>query len=302
MSIKKEGVCKLCNQHAQLVDSHIIPKSFYGKWAKERLVAISLKTRQKIGSTRNGLYDQFLCKSCEYKFNDIDNFAAQMFMQSRYESVFHKDESSPDKFQVGGRLCSKVNINKIHIFAASLLWRALSCSRNEFEELRNNLKENSNSTNNSEITQELFEQLTRAIFNWTFDDNLLNKFGLKFMQYEGSKNNADAAHVSFRTISGKVNVFSKEVSLFTETYGYFSCFSFGFPNGEILMRVGGEKPRQGYFVFEGHNVALWSCNVSEKYPYWFSARTPMIDGKGFVSNPILKNLLDFGINPGYGGA
>lgn len=301
MSIKKEGVCKLCNQNAQLVDSHIIPKSFYGKWAEEKLVVISIKTRQKIGSTRKGLYDQFLCKDCEYKFNDIDNFAAQMFMQNRYESVFYKDDSSPDKVQVGGRLCSIEDINKIHKFAASLMWRALASSRNEFVAIRNNLNVNSNTVNNTDITQEFYDQLSTAFRDGVFSETLLDKFGLKFMQYEGSSNNADVACVPFRVISNKVNIFSKDVNLFTETYGYFSCFSFGFPNGEILLRLGGEKPRQGYFVFERHNVALWSCNVSEKYPYWFSARTPMIDSKGFVANPVLKDLLDFGIHNGYGG-
>jgi hypothetical protein len=301
-NVKTKGICKLCETFSVLVDSHIIPKSFYGKWAKEKMIAISSKTRQRTGAMRNGLYGQFLCNNCEIKyFNSIDNFAAQMIKQKKSEKIFYKIDSNEEKFQVGGILTTVEDVQNIHVFAASILWRAIASERKEYEYLWRNLKPKVGVSNNSLINIIQFEELTQAIRSGNFNKIFLDQFGLLLMFYDGSEDDADAAHASFRLISPPVNIFSKEVGSFTQTFGYFSCLSFGFPQGEIFMRYRGEKPKQGYLDIGGNKTTLWSCNISDEYPHWFTPTTQMINKNGFVSNPILKDLLDNGMTAGFGG-
>ena len=117
----QEGICKYCGQHVQLIDSHIIPKSFYLLKQWGQCVGIDAKqiVLDKVHS-QNGFKEPLLCKACDNKLGYLDNCA--------YQFLFH-DVPRAERCQDGllEFLLLKpqdFNYNNIRRFFISLLWRA----------------------------------------------------------------------------------------------------------------------------------------------------------------------------------
>ena len=61
-------VCKLCNKHKKLVNSHIFPEFMFKPLLKEgRYKIISMQNGNVIKEAQKGIYEKLLCAECEKK-------------------------------------------------------------------------------------------------------------------------------------------------------------------------------------------------------------------------------------------
>lgn len=111
----KHGVCKFCGLSKKLVDSHIIPKGLYwglkdGNGKVAQLVSPFEGEYQK--KRPIGIYDQFLCGTCEEQFNPWDTYAITLLR-----------DTEPITVDDGWRF-EQVDYVLLKLFFISLLWRA----------------------------------------------------------------------------------------------------------------------------------------------------------------------------------
>lgn len=124
-----KGQCKLClKENVKLVDSHIVPKSFYLKECKEiKYKQLSEKSFSKKSS--QGVYDQFLCSECEALFGQWDDYAYTLFANTKPTNIVENPKTSDALVYE----YSDVDYQKIKLFFLSLLWRAHASSKGFFE-------------------------------------------------------------------------------------------------------------------------------------------------------------------------
>lgn len=122
----QKGICRYCGQEVWLIDSHIIPKSFYLLKQWGQCVGIDAKQilLDKVHS-QNGFKEPLLCKACDNKLGYLDNCA--------YQFLFHdvpRAERCQDGLLEFLLLKSRdFNYNNIRRFFVSLLWRASISSK-----------------------------------------------------------------------------------------------------------------------------------------------------------------------------
>ena len=75
-------ICKMCLQEKELVDSHIIPRSFFEhiKTSKKPSVIISNKKGEFTKKSNIGIYDQIVCLECERMFQEYDRYAKNFLL------------------------------------------------------------------------------------------------------------------------------------------------------------------------------------------------------------------------------
>lgn len=251
-----KNTCKLClSQANKFVKSHIIPKSAYEEFKKAPLLGISADTYEK--RYQNGIYGEFLCEKCEQKFNQYDEFSIGIFKQGKHQKLLHKEGDISavvveDVYQ---------HKDKLHQFALSVLWRAATSGRDEYKSIK---------------LGNYQERIRCALDGSNFEKTLLDSTGLYFQEYRGGMENM------FNQVFIPYKQHQKSRS-FTEEFGQFHCHDFGFPYGELLIRLGGEKPKQGFFdlKFDGFsgNAVLWTSNFSNEYPNWFFSKMPQSNNK-----------------------
>lgn len=67
----KLGNCALCQNEANLCESHIIPESFYAKLYRQgRMLGITGIGNNKKAVVQKGLRDYLLCQECELLRNE----------------------------------------------------------------------------------------------------------------------------------------------------------------------------------------------------------------------------------------
>lgn len=114
------GLCELCGKQRHLVDSHIIPKSFYDLPKEGDVLRIhSSKPDLHPRRAPKGIYNQILCEECEARLAPWDDYAF------RFLSV---DPSTLEAHQADNdtwiEVRPSVNYEKLKLFAISVLWRA----------------------------------------------------------------------------------------------------------------------------------------------------------------------------------
>lgn len=120
------GICKYCGQYTKLINSHIIPKSFYQlkKWGPCAGINAKQVVVDKVHS-QNGLKEPLLCKVCDNKLGYLDRYA--------YHFLFHdipQAECCLDGELEFYNLSPKdFNYNNVRRFFISLLWRASISSK-----------------------------------------------------------------------------------------------------------------------------------------------------------------------------
>ena len=215
-----------------------------------------------------GIYGRFLCANCESKFQSIDQESISLFKQGeRKEKIF--EEGTTTGYILQNAIRSKELLQR---FALSLVWRAAASGRSEYESLR---------------LGKYYEKYRAALLLGCFDGALLSSTGFYFEEFRGG--NSEVENVIFTPY--RLHLSS---NAFKKSYGRFHCHTFGFPFGKLYIRVGGEKPVQGYVSLEFESIArlavFWSCNLSEKYPDWFYTCMPneeiLSTESGIVVRPI----------------
>lgn len=106
-----EGICRLCQNHAELQLSHVIP-AFVFKWLKKGgPIRHSANINQRV---QDGLKFEWLCASCEARFNVWETQFAK--------HVFHPLTNNADTAHYSDWLLK---------FCASLSWRSLLHAREQ---------------------------------------------------------------------------------------------------------------------------------------------------------------------------
>lgn len=129
----KTGHCKLClSDDVILVDSHVIPRSFYEEYRGKPLIAFSEKT-DKTSTIRKGIFGKFLCCDCEKKFDKVDQKAFELIKSVGSFVSIAKDELKREFLVI-----ENANINKylLHKFALTILWRAKNSNRQEYPSIK----------------------------------------------------------------------------------------------------------------------------------------------------------------------
>jgi hypothetical protein len=242
------GTCQLCRRTEQrLVDSHIVPRSFYEDYGKAEMHNFGEEQRIRY---RKGIYGNFLCLACEAKFQRIDEIAQLILKRQDGSSIVYSGSD--------GELCILADAfqhkRELHMFALAVLWRAASSCRREFAGV---------------VLGPYMSRIRHALHQDDFDDQLLASTGIYFSHYPGG--GGAGLHQAF--IPHRVRNSSKDWKV---TYGRFACHVFGFPYGELVIRLGGESPKQGYVVWgtnsERAGAVVWTSNLSAQYPHWMYMR------------------------------
>jgi hypothetical protein len=236
------AVCKLCDTPCAFVNSHVIPRSLYGKVIKTELLVYRGKTR--VSRTRNGIYGQLLCNDCEKKFQNIDSWVATWLSQLKGAKILGKDQS-PDQHAalLPGCLANKENIE---FFAATVLWRAKNCGRDEYRELELACYET---------------HIKNWICSSTKPAAISGKISVSVFFYRTDNKEQENLNPCFSPL--------QQTNLHKNKMGKFRIWHFGFPLGDMLIRLGGEPPQTGFFEVEDLDAAgkavLWSSNIDEAY-------------------------------------
>lgn len=126
---KVVGRCKLCGLHADLVDSHVIPESFYlqeeGKGVNSKILSIEDYPKK----SPQGIYDQIICQECENSFGPWDDYAAKLLKQTAPSTVI----SHPESGNIMAYEYASVDYEKLKLFFLSLLWRAHASDKGFFD-------------------------------------------------------------------------------------------------------------------------------------------------------------------------
>lgn len=143
-NMKSSNSCQFCKKNEPLVKSHIIPKALY--WGLDQsTVTESIVNKGKIIKAKGekhkspvvistvlgefqkrrpeGIYGQFLCHTCEARFNEWDNYAVAVLRDTQPQDLLQKW-----KYE-------NFDYVKLKLFFMSLLWRAAVTEERFFEDV-----------------------------------------------------------------------------------------------------------------------------------------------------------------------
>ncbi len=127
-------VCQLCKQDAPLVNSHIIPKSFYrGRRdnGNKPLKLISNIDNEYPRKSQSGIYDQIVCENCERLFSPWDDYAQALLLGRSSELIPLVINNETVAYRL-----ENIDYHKLKLFFISLLWRASASSKPFFSKIR----------------------------------------------------------------------------------------------------------------------------------------------------------------------
>ncbi len=126
----KIGICKLCQQKAELVESHLIPKAIYKRirrsnGANNRIVAVSHAVAM---FSDKQVKDYLLCVACEGRFGRVEDYTVSNCLQEDSfpfrEAVLGLPRHLEANDVALGQYLEGGGIEMLVYFAASVLWRA----------------------------------------------------------------------------------------------------------------------------------------------------------------------------------
>jgi hypothetical protein len=127
------GICKLCGEERDLVDSHIIPLAFHRHMQMDSdrpPVILGNAVNSYPQRSPGGIYDEeLLCLSCEQRFGPWDQYGAECLLQ-RFEQDAVTGVSN------GEVLVYRIDNwdeAQLRMFAMSLVWRAAVTTRPFFK-------------------------------------------------------------------------------------------------------------------------------------------------------------------------
>ena len=115
---KPESKCRLCLKGAELCKSHVIPEFFYEQMklydSKHRCNILSTKPGRHFPPVQKGIRERLLCKGCEGKFSEWENYARRALYGGECIEITTNDRK--------GFECT-VGYRKYKLFQLSILWR-----------------------------------------------------------------------------------------------------------------------------------------------------------------------------------
>lgn len=132
VSKKHKGICSLCWQHAELCDSHLIPK-----WAYRRLQRnvdgrgdpVRIKDGKAI-LTSTQITQYLLCAECEQRFSSRENSVAQLTeVVDGKIRLFEYVTRLETPHRLLAKLHNEIDVATLVYFAASMIWRSAAMHR-----------------------------------------------------------------------------------------------------------------------------------------------------------------------------
>jgi|GEM_PF-6403139 len=123
MGTARAGLCRLCKQHAKLVQAHLIPDSFYAQISDDnrRLLRVVTGRRGDTRIVQTGEFDrELICLQCEQSFSKCDAEAARVLLASHPQFT----EVAATKVVV-----SDFDCDLMKRFALGTVWRIALSSR-----------------------------------------------------------------------------------------------------------------------------------------------------------------------------
>lgn len=110
-------ICRLCQGHRPLKDSHIIPEFFYSSMydEKHRFPVLSTGQAQKNRLSQKGVREKLLCDDCEQKFSKWERYASLLLNGGA--AIVSTQEGRQWHF-------SEIDYRQFRLFQLSVLWRA----------------------------------------------------------------------------------------------------------------------------------------------------------------------------------
>ena len=121
----RQGRCRLCGNQGGLCRSHVIPDSLYAPLFDEKthkFVLLNSVPGEPNKHPSSGLWEYLLCKECEGRLGEWDNYAKGLI-----ESALEQADQAEDILMASG-----ADYAKIKLFQLSVLWRASISSHDYF--------------------------------------------------------------------------------------------------------------------------------------------------------------------------
>lgn len=139
--MKREGICALCQEHKELLQSHIIPKACYKDPYKRYapLTMIYPESTNHPYKSLQGVYGFFLCDECEKKFNKSDNDGFNiLYREKAIEYIVPNPWNSYQYYKIYETYDEDNQglIKQIKLFVLAILWRAAVSNRKEFHSVK----------------------------------------------------------------------------------------------------------------------------------------------------------------------
>lgn len=128
--LTKIGICKFCGQEKELINSHIIPKSFYQLKVWDRFAGINFTSKHlDLKCSQNGLKEPLLCKTCDNLLGELDHHASNVLFQAIPKADFKIFSDVGKTYLLSEK---DFNYDKLRRFFISLVWRASACKTSSF--------------------------------------------------------------------------------------------------------------------------------------------------------------------------
>ncbi len=113
--------CKLCGENKKLVDSHIIPRSFFAEITTAGEILRQIASEDGIYPKRSpkGVYDNILCADCEARFSHWDDYGYDFLMRNTNITEIQGPDGAVIAVNLG-----ECDANLLLMFFLSLIWRA----------------------------------------------------------------------------------------------------------------------------------------------------------------------------------
>lgn len=122
------GICKFCGKEKELIQSHIIPKVLYKFGENGGVVEVDVK-HVKINNNpkeQNGHKEPLMCKECDTAMGYYDGYVNKIL---NIEVPKLKHTKCLLGAQCRSLTADKYDIDRLHKFFISLLWRLAVCSK-----------------------------------------------------------------------------------------------------------------------------------------------------------------------------
>ncbi|MBS1174954.1 MAG: hypothetical protein H6R05_1085 [Burkholderiaceae bacterium] len=257
------GVCELCLQSVnKFVRSHIIPRAFFQEFGKGKCLEQMHESDIRLtGGFRVGVYGQFLCNSCEIKFQTIDENAIRMILQTEHKILDSRDEYSK-VYLVENANQEKDNLHK---FALSILWRASVSGLPAYKNVKLGCYQNI---------------IRQAILDGQFSNDLLCKTGLLFRKIKDSRG-IDSVFEPYREI-GKSGEFKR-------VFGDFHAHLFGFPYGRLIIKLGGGDVKSELLQPNNFLCTPWTSQLTSDVTNWIYLSSPCSGEEIIAFHEVLQN-------------
>lgn len=232
----KKGICALCKEEKDLVNSHIIPERFYSKMYNSKgNMTYASKLREKKKPIQNGLKEFLLCKRCDgVVIGEYDKYAIEVIRDRKHV----KEQKYSNCL-----LWSDLDYNKFKLFHLSVLWRA-HIAKKFFKGVN--------------LSEEVANEIRGYILSGEAPDEYdYPVFGLYLVDYEGN-------HEGFDEIVTVGNEYILLNAPYTKTYAFIYH---GIAWNYVISKVEHDEFFKRVSLREDGNIILQKENIYEYRPF-----------------------------------